>query len=387
MRRILLLISIVLIAFGAQAQTELRRGTTGGSDWVTFTEKGCVGGDLCRNKSFRLALADRPVIGVRFTAHDQVGTKAEGVLRVKIDGNTIDGYIDIPRRGQTFTLDVDELTGRSLVFEPVNDDEVEITNVAVLYGRTQTRRTPGTIPRDRVIVGGNGGWKPYPRAAMCIGNDECRRNGKRITIALDDAPVLGVRFYAHDSIGTKADGALSVRIDDQTIDYYIDIQRAGSRHEFDVDNVRGSKLVIETASNDDVEVKDIEVLYARGSRDRGRDDDWDRGRRGGAREVTHDGGCIGGSQCGGRRARIRVPIHGRAVNSIRFYARDDIGNRAGGEIRISIDDQVVENYLDIPREGRTFTIDGQGHEGDYVYFEVTEDDEVEIKDIRIRFED
>lgn len=380
MRRILLTVALVLLAAGVHAQTELRRGA---SDWVSFTEKGCVGGDLCRQKSFRLPLADRPVIGVRFTAHDQVGTRAEGVLRVKIDGNTIDGYLDIPRRGQTFTLDVDELTGRALVFEPVNDDEVEITNVAVLYSNEQ-RRTPGRIPRDRVGGGSsNGGWKPYPRAAMCIGNDECRKNGKRITIALDDAPVLGIRFYAHDSIGTKADGALSVRIDDQTIDYYIDIQRAGSRHEFDVDNLYGSKLVIETASNDDVEVKDIEVLYGRGSRGRGSD----HGRRPGGREVAHEGGCIGGSQCGGRRARIRVPIDGRAVNSIRFYARDDIGNRAGGEIRVSIDDQVVENYLDIPREGRTFTIDGKGYEGEYVYFEVTEDDEVEIKDIRIRFDD
>ncbi|MFP5246702.1 MAG: hypothetical protein ACLGH0_08405, partial [Thermoanaerobaculia bacterium] len=156
-------------------------------------------------------------------------------------------------------------------------------------------------------------------------------------------------------------------------------QRNGKVHEFDVDNVYGTRLVIETASDDEVDVKDVQVLYGRR----------ERGGRGGSgpwrREITHEGGCIGGDECGGKRARIRIPIDGRPVASIRFYARDDIGTRAGGELQIRIDDEVLNYALDIPREGRTFTIDGRNIAGDYVYIEPAEDDEVDIMDIRITF--
>jgi hypothetical protein len=370
MRRVTLLI-LALLPVVVLAQDPRRTSR----DWVAYpAQKGCVGGDQCRGRQMRLPLEDRPVLAIRFYAHDQIGTKADGVLRVKIDGNTVRGYIDIPRRGETFTIDVEELTGRQLIFEPVNDDEVEISDVAVLYAPRDTIRR---VPRDpgRDDRRGPAGWRAYPRAAGCIGGTECGRNGNRITIPLDPAPVLGVRFFAHDSIGQRADGKLNVRIDSTTIAWSIDIRREGRRHELDVDNVTGSKLVIETASDDEVEVKEIEVLYGRPVRE----DRWSQ------RELTHEGGCIGGSDCGGRRAQIRIPIYGRAIESIRFYARDDIGTKAGGELRIRIDDETLENYLDIPREGRTFTVDGHNITGDYLYFEPASDDEVVIKDIRIQF--
>jgi hypothetical protein len=356
--------------------------------WTAVGETTCIGGDGCRERRLRIALEDRPVIGVRFTAHDNIGTKAEGSLRVKIDGNTIRGSIDIPRRGQTFTLDVDELRGRSLIFEPATDDEVEVSSIAVLYGQDRGGRDDGggRISRDRGEPGdsrrGGDGWRTYPSASACIGGTECAKNGKRITIALEDAPVLGVRFFAHDAIGERADGKLNVRIDDTSIGFYIDIQRNGKRHELDVSNIVGSKLVIETASNDEVDVKDIEVLYGRGEGGGG------GGRRGGSwgpREITHEGGCIGGGECGGRSARIRINLDGRPVESLRFYARDDVGERAGGELRIRIDDETLEYALDIPRDGRTFTIDCKNIAGDYLYIEPATNDEVVLKDIRVRF--
>ena len=376
MRRLVLglLFIVPTLAFGQ----DIRRDKSG--DWNLFNSGGgCIGGSSCKERRLRVPLEDRPVLAVRFRAHDQVGTKAEGVLRVKIDGNTVRDYIDIPRRGETFTIEVDELRGRYLVFEPVNDDEIEISEIAVLYanGRGQRRRDE-RVPRG---IGGGDGWRAYAAAAGCIGGDDCRRKGDRITVALDDRPILGVRFYAHDAIGQRADGRLRVRIDDEVIDGYIDVQRAGKRHEIEVDNLYGSRLVIETINDDEVEIKDVEVLYARGGRG-GRG-----GQRFGGREVTDDGACIGGSQCGGKRARIRIPIYGRAVNNIRFYARDDIGTRAGGELRIRIDDEILEYALDIPREGRTFNVDGKGLEGEYVIIEPAEDDEVEVKDIRVRFEE
>jgi len=355
--------------------------------WTRVGETTCIGGDGCRERRLRIALEDRPVIGVRFAAHDNIGAKAEGALRVKIDGNTIRSSIDIPRRGETFTLDVDGLRGRYLIFEPATDDEVEVSNIAVLYGREQGRRDDrdGRISRDRGEPGdsrrGGDGWRAYPRAAACIGGAECGKNGKRITVALEDAPVLGVRFFAHDAIGERADGKLNVRIDDTTIGFYIDIQRNGKRHELDVNSMYGSKLVIETASNDEVDVKDIEVLYGRGGGGGG-------GRRGGnwgPREITDEGGCIGGGQCGGRNARIRINLDGRPVESLRFYARDDVGERAGGELRIRIDDETLEYALDIPRDGRTFTIDCKNIAGDYLYIEPASNDEVVLKDIRVRF--
>jgi hypothetical protein len=369
--RALLTLALLLPSL-AYAQ-ELRRA----GDWVRLPDKGCIGGSTCPERRLRVAITDeRPVIGVRFHAHDQIGEKAGGVLRVKIDSNTIESHLDIPRAGKVFTIDVDELIGRAIVFEPVNNDEVEIRDVEVLYGRGGGRR------RDDDWGGGGGrgggaGWRQYPRAAACIGGDECRKNGNRITIALDDQPVLGVRFYAHDQIGQKAGGKLRVRIDNTTIGWTMDVERAGKRHEVEVDSVTGTRLVIETASDDEVDVKDIEVLYGR----RTRRDRWEDRQR----ETTHEGGCIGGADCGGRRARIRVPIFGRTVASVRFYARDDIGTRAGGEVRVRIDDEIIRDYLDIPREGRTFTIDGRNIAGDYLIIEPTEDDEVMVRDVRVTF--
>lgn len=369
------LLAFVLLLVPTLAFAQSRRT----SDWVEYPDRGCIGGSTCAERRLRVALQDRPVIAVRFHAHDQVGSKAEGRLRVKIDGNTVRSNIDIPRAGETFNVDVDELLGRYLVFEPETNDEVEIRDIAVLYGRPS--RTPGPPRSPKDLGPERGAWTSYPRASGCIGGSECRKNGTRITIALEDAPVIGVRFHAHDNIGQRAEGKVAVRIDSTTLGWNEDVQRNGKVHDVEVDNVRGSRLVIEAASDDEIEIRDVEVMYGR----RGRGG---RGGRGsGDRETEHEGGCIGGSECGGRRARIRIPLYGRAVNNVRFYARDDIGQRAGGVLRIRVDDTIIHHTLDIPREGRTFTIDGNAAAGDWLIIEPAEDDEVMIRDVRVTFED
>jgi hypothetical protein len=387
MRRVFLFIVLLTVSsavLAQEAQEERRRN----SDWKPSSQSGCIGGSTCRERRLRVELEDKPVLAVRFKAHDQISLKAEGVLRLKIDGNTVDDHIDIPRKGEVFTIDVDELSGRYLVFEAATNDEVEISDISVLYSRERRRPRdrdwdrPTPMPRNPP----GEGWRSYPRAAMCIGGDECRKNGNRITIALEDAPVLGVRFYAKDDIGTRADGKLSVRIDDTQVGWYIDVQRAGKRHEIDVENVFGQKLIIQTANDDEVDIRDIEVLYGRGRRGGG-GGGGRGGYGGGRREITHEGGCIGGDECGGRSARIRIDLDGRPVESLRFYARDDIGTRAGGELRIRIDDEVLQYALDIPREGKTFTIDGKNIAGDYLIIEPAENDEVVIKDVRVTFWD
>ncbi|HYC92545.1 MAG TPA: hypothetical protein VEO54_25280 [Thermoanaerobaculia bacterium] len=382
MRR--LIIGLFLILPTLTFAQDLRRDD---GEWsIAGGTGGCIGGSTCTERRLRVELEDRPVIAVRFHAHDNIGQKADGSLRVKIDGNTVRESIDIPRKGETFTVEVDELRGRYLVFEPSSNDEVQISQIAVLYGsvRGQRPRRDRGDWEDRPGRGNSsGGWRSYPRAAGCIGGDDCRRNGDRITVALEDAPVLGVRFYAHDGIGAKADGRLSVRIDDDVVSSYIDVKREGKRHEIEVESKYGTRLVIEADNDDEVDIKDVEVLYGRGSRRGGGGGGFGGGPRG--RELTHEGGCIGGSTCGGRNSRIRIPIYGRPVESLRFYARDDIGERADGSLQIRIDDEYISYSLDIKREGRTHELDTKNIAGDYLIIEPAANDEVEITDIRIRF--
>jgi hypothetical protein len=362
-------------------------------DWQVLRGGGCIGGSTCPDKRLRIPIdEDKPVVSVRFHAHDEIGQKADGALRVKIDGNTVTSFIDVQRRGSVHTIDVDELRGRYLVIEAANDDEVQIKDIAVLYGREG--RGGGRIPRDPDYDrgdrgdrwdrprGGAGGWREYPSAEGCIGGSECRKNGTRITVALEDRPVLGVRFHAQDAIGTRADGRLAVRIDDQSVASYIDVQRSGRRHEFDVDSVWGKRLVIETTSDDEVEIRDVEVLYGRGGR---RGGGGGGGGRDWEREIRHEGGCIGGSECGGRRSRIRIALDGRPVSQIRFSAHDEVGAKAGGRLAVRIDDEYLSYSLDITREGRTHTVDGKNIAGDYLYIEPAEDDEVVIRDVRVQF--
>jgi hypothetical protein len=232
-------------------------------------------------------------------------------------------------------------------------------------------------------------WRRYSDHG-CIGGSECRQNGKRITIGLESAPVIGVRFFAHDNIGQRADGKLSVRIDGDAIASYVDVQRNGKVHEFDVDRLRGDRLVIEAANDDEVEIRDIEVLYAERDRRDDRDrrdnrDDYDRNDRD-RRDSGEEGGCIGGSTCGGRKARITIPLRDRRVRSVSFFAHDNVGNRTMGVVRVRIDDDILENELDIERNGREYDVDGRGRRGRLLIIEPITDDEVVIKDIRVRYE-
>jgi len=229
-------------------------------------------------------------------------------------------------------------------------------------------------------------WRRYPDHG-CIGGSECRQNGRRITIGLENAPVIGVRFFAHDNIGQRADGKLSVRIDGDAVASYIDVQRNGRIHEFDVDRLRGDRLVIEAVNDDEVEIRDVEVLYA--PRDNYRDErrrDNDRYDRDGDNSYGEEGGCIGGAECGGRRARIRIPLRDRRVQSVSCYAHDNVGSRAGGELRIRIDDDVLRDNVDIERNGREYTIDGRDRRGRYLVIEAAADDEVVVRDIRVRYD-
>jgi hypothetical protein len=232
-------------------------------------------------------------------------------------------------------------------------------------------------------------WRRYGEHG-CIGGSQCRQNGRRITIALENAPVVGIRFFAHDNIGRTHNGKLNVKIDNHFVASYVDIKRDGSVHEFNVDRIVGDRLVIETATDDEVEVRDIQVLY--GPRDDyGRDRDrrdYDRDRREERweREYGEEGGCIGGSECGGHRARIRIPLRDARIDSITFYADDNVGRRHNGKLRITIDGNVLRDYMDVHQNGRDYDIDGHGMRGHWLVFEPASDDEVVIRRIRVHYE-
>jgi hypothetical protein len=235
-------------------------------------------------------------------------------------------------------------------------------------------------------------WRRYPDKG-CIGGQDCRRNGNRITIGLERLPVVGVRFFAHDNIGQRADGKLNVKIDNHFVASYVDIRRDGRVHEFTVDRVYGDRLVIETANDDEVEIRDIEVLYGnddRGGRDYDRGHDNDRRDRDydrrGNREYGEEGGCIGGDGCGGRRARIRVPLRDQRIRSITFFAEDNVGHRHNGKLRVTVDGETLRDYLDVRQDGRDYDIDGRGMRGRWLVFEPASDDEVVIRRIRVHYE-
>src|SRR6478672_2547300 len=132
MRRLSLLLCLLLpaIAYG-----QPRNG-----DWVPYPgESRCIGGSRCADRHIRIRLEDRPVVAVRFRANDDIGETAGGELRVSIDRSVVRSGIDIPRRGEVFTIDVDELRGSYLNIEPDASDEVQVDDIAVLYGRSDDR--------------------------------------------------------------------------------------------------------------------------------------------------------------------------------------------------------------------------------------------------------
>jgi hypothetical protein len=369
MRRLILLIAFLIPAALAA------------ENWTPYPDAGCIGGSTCggRRARLKIRLEQRPVVGIRFFARDDIGERAGGTLRVKVGDTIVKDDIDVHRQGSVITIDVEAVRGNTLTIEPSSDDEVKIERVEVLYG------SPRIVTRDvtqrPMMRPGRDGWQDYPEEGRCIGGRECRQNGKQITIVLEDRPVAGVRLHAQDDIGARADGRLKLRIDDEVIAAYVDVERRGRVHEFEVDNIYGSKLVIETANDDEVDVKNIAVLYGR-DRERPRGGGWKRG--GGI--FDEKGGCIGGDECGGSRAQIRVRLKDRPVLSISFYAHDDVGTRANGQLRVRIDDDILEDYIDIRREGKSHTIQGKKKTGAFLYIEPIGDDEVVVDDIRVRYE-
>jgi hypothetical protein len=91
-------LAVLLAALAAQGAT----GPAG--TWERYDEEGgCIGGSRCGDQgdAIRVPLEDAPVWGVRFLAHDNVGPRTRGHLRVRIDRRTLARDIDVPKRGRS----------------------------------------------------------------------------------------------------------------------------------------------------------------------------------------------------------------------------------------------------------------------------------------------
>ncbi|MFL6237546.1 MAG: hypothetical protein ACJ76N_30780, partial [Thermoanaerobaculia bacterium] len=83
--------------------------------------------------AIRIPLEDASIWGVRFLAHDNVGPRTRGHLRVRIDRRTLARDIDVLRAGEVYTLQVEGVRGHALIFEAIANDEVVVQDIEVRY--------------------------------------------------------------------------------------------------------------------------------------------------------------------------------------------------------------------------------------------------------------
>jgi hypothetical protein len=221
-----------------------------------------------------------------------------------------------------------------------------------------------------------GSWELYDEEGGCIGGSRCGDQGDSIRIPLENSPVSGVRFNAHDDVGETRDGRLRVRIDGGALGADFDVAGTASPYEIPVQQRRGRFLIIETRSDDEVVVEDIEVRYAALSQPRERRE-W--------RVYPEWTGCIGGGRCREQGVLLRVPLEEARVYGVRFLAHDQVGERARGRLRVRIDQRTLAKDIDVLRRGEVYNLQLEGLRGRYLIFEALGGEEVVVEDIEIQY--
>jgi hypothetical protein len=119
----------------------------------------------------------------------------------------------------------------------------------------------------------------------------------------------------------------------------------------------------------------------RGDRERGdrrdRDDNW----------VSYDdeGGCLGGAKCGENGWQLRIRLEDSPVTGVRFYTHDNVGDHSRGHLRVKIDGDVIDDDIDVPKDGDTYEYDVDRVQGRYLIFEAFAHDEVVVEDIEVQY--
>jgi hypothetical protein len=104
-----------------------------------------------------------------------------------------------------------------------------------------------------------------------------------------------------------------------------------------------------------------------------------------SRYNDENGGCIGGSRCGGTRSEIRIPLENTAIDTISFRAHDNVGDNSRGHLRVRIDDRLLERDIDVPKNGEEYELNARGVRGRYLIFEPATDDEVVVEDVQVDY--
>ncbi len=219
-------------------------------------------------------------------------------------------------------------------------------------------------------------WELYDEEGGCIGGSRCGDQGDSIRIPLEDSPVFGVRFNAHDDVGDTREGKLRVRIDGGALGQDIDVSEVAKPYELEVAPRRGRFLVIETRGDDEVVVEDIEVRYGALRQPRERRE-W--------RAYPEGAGCIGGGRCRDQGVLIRIPLEDARVYGVRFLAHDQVGERTRGRLRVRIDQRTLAKDIDVLRRGEVYNLLVEGLRGRYLVFEALGGEEVVVEDIEIQY--
>jgi hypothetical protein len=219
-------------------------------------------------------------------------------------------------------------------------------------------------------------WELYEEEGGCIGGSRCGDQGESIQIPLENAPVDGVRFHAHDDVGGTRDGRLRVRIDAATVAPDFDVANEEQLYEFPVQGRRGRVLVIETRADDEVVVEDVEIRY-RGLQKPREQREW--------RAYAEESGCIGGERCRDQGSMIRIKLEDAPVYAVRFHAHDQVGPHTRGHLAVRIDRRTLARDIDVPRVGQVYNLMVEGVRGRYLVFEALTTEEVVVEDIEVQY--
>ncbi len=109
-------------------------------------------------------------------------------------------------------------------------------------------------------------------------------------------------------------------------------------------------------------------------------------RRHGWTSLPCDNVCIGGGHCSPRYGNaLELPLDGRPVEAVRFYAHDHVGNKHKAKLRVAIDGYELADYLDVKRDGSVFELDAHGLDGRYLLFTAVANDEIVIEDVEVLY--
>jgi hypothetical protein len=100
-------------------------------------EGGCVGGPRCggSRSEIRIPLGNSPIRAIRFQAHDNVGDKSQGRLRVLIDDRVLGQDFEVAKYGSSWAVPANGIRGRYLIFKAAADDEVMVETISIDYGK------------------------------------------------------------------------------------------------------------------------------------------------------------------------------------------------------------------------------------------------------------